>query len=178
MKSTLTTALRALTMLACASGVTALATSGTSWSRILDKFLELDWPIARSADSASPQANRDGGPIARPRPSGESHNTISEFQPTAVPANKMGETPRPEAPDSGHASERLGFRDVQERLKSLGATYYLLETWGGQRRLYRFSCEMGVGGHDRFNRCFEAVDADPLRSMLRVLRQVEHWRRR
>ena len=38
------------------------------------------------------------------------------------------------------------FQAVQGRLRQLGATYYLLESWGNQQQLYRFYCKMAVGG--------------------------------
>jgi len=71
----------------------------------------------------------------------------------------------------------MGFDDIQLRLRELGASYYLLESWGSQRQLYRFSCKMAVGDNADFTRYFEAADADPLQAMLRVLGQVETWRK-
>ena len=68
------------------------------------------------------------------------------------------------------------FHVIQTRLRQLGATYYLLESWGNQPQMYRFYCKMAVGGSAQYTRCFEATHADPLQSMEQVLRQVEAWR--
>ena len=68
------------------------------------------------------------------------------------------------------------FLHTQKRLQELGATYYLLESWGGQQQLYRFYCKMAVGGNPNYTRYFEAIESDPLRAMSQVLGQVESWR--
>ncbi len=68
------------------------------------------------------------------------------------------------------------FSQIQDRLKQLGATYYLLETWGNQQQLYRFYCKMAVGGNANYTHCFEYIGADPLQAMAEVLKQVENWR--
>jgi hypothetical protein len=67
------------------------------------------------------------------------------------------------------------FRAVQARLRELGATYYLLESWGDGGR-YRFHCRMAIAGNTSYSRQFEALAGDPLAAMLAVLRQVEDWR--
>jgi hypothetical protein len=69
------------------------------------------------------------------------------------------------------------FAAIEEKLHRLGATYYLLESWGSHRRLYRFQCEMAVDGNPRLNRHFEATDADPRAAMTKVMAEVEGWRR-
>jgi hypothetical protein len=68
------------------------------------------------------------------------------------------------------------FHSIQDRLRQMGATYYLLESWGNDQQTYRFYCKMAVGGSAEFTRCFESTDADPLQAMLKVLRQVEKRR--
>jgi hypothetical protein len=68
------------------------------------------------------------------------------------------------------------FSQIQDRLKQLGATYYLLETWGNQQQLFRFYCKMAVGGNANYTHCFEYIGADPLQAMSEVLKQVENWR--
>jgi hypothetical protein len=67
------------------------------------------------------------------------------------------------------------FAQIQDRLKQLGATYYLLETWGNQQQLYRFYCKMAVGGNSNYTHCFEYISADPMQAMSEVLKQVESW---
>ena len=68
------------------------------------------------------------------------------------------------------------FTYIQERLRELGATYYLLESWGSREQLYRFYCKVAVGGNPNYTHYFEATDSDPLQAMGQVLRQVEGWR--
>ena len=68
------------------------------------------------------------------------------------------------------------FASVQQRLRELGATYYLLESWGSQGQLHRFYCRMAIGGNPSYARHFEATDPDPLGAMAKVLQQVEAWR--
>jgi hypothetical protein len=74
------------------------------------------------------------------------------------------------------ASSADPFHSIQDRLRQLGATYYLLESWGNQQQMYRFYCKMAVGGSTAYTRYFEATACDPVQSMAEVLRQVETWR--
>jgi hypothetical protein len=62
---------------------------------------------------------------------------------------------------------------IQQRLRDLGAAYYALETWGAKGRLFRFHARMALGEGSNRLQHFEAVDADPVRAMAAVLRQVE-----
>jgi hypothetical protein len=68
------------------------------------------------------------------------------------------------------------FMYIQQRLRELGANYYLLENWGDQGECYRFHCRVAVAGNADFTRHFECTDRDPLRAMTRVLGDVETWR--
>lgn len=72
---------------------------------------------------------------------------------------------------------RERFTHVEQRLRQLGATYYLLELWGSQGQLYRFYCRMAIGGNPNCTRYFEATDADALAAMGKVLDEVEAWQR-
>jgi hypothetical protein len=105
-----------------------------------------------------------------------------------VPVDKLEDThaaqgdaaiARPNLPADSAAAPPRGASDpfvyTQERLQKLGATYYLLESWGGGQQSYRFYCKMAVGGNPNYTRYFEAVETDPLRAMSRVLEQVESW---
>jgi hypothetical protein len=84
------------------------------------------------------------------------------------------------APQSDGAtdSSSVQFRHVEQRLRELGATYYLLESWGSSGDRYRFYCEVALAGNtdSGHNRVFQAMDPDPLRAMKSVLDQVELWR--
>ena len=72
------------------------------------------------------------------------------------------------------AADRFAY--IQDQLRRLGATYYLLESWGDEQPLYRFYCKMAIGGNAGYTRYFEATDANPLQAMVQVLREVEAWR--
>ena len=70
------------------------------------------------------------------------------------------------------------FVEIQERLRGLGATYYRLESWGAEQRLFRFQCAMMLGGSPNLTQHFEATDNDPMRAMSKVLADVEAWKTR
>ena len=76
---------------------------------------------------------------------------------------------------SGHLSPSDRFEYVQERLRQLGATYYVLETCGEEKREFRFLCKMSIGGNPRVTKLFWCLDGDPLKAMTEVLNQVEDW---
>jgi hypothetical protein len=80
------------------------------------------------------------------------------------------------ANESSNPDAKFSF--IQDRLKRLGATYYLLEAWGDQKDAYRFYCRMSIGGNPHVTRSFEHVDADPLQAMAKVLEQIEDWQKR
>jgi hypothetical protein len=70
------------------------------------------------------------------------------------------------------------FRRAEMRLRELGATHYMLETWGQDNGRYRFVCKMSVGGNAEVTRYFQAIDDNPWQAMQTVLEQVEDWRAR
>ena len=82
----------------------------------------------------------------------------------------------PPGPSVSQAAPVDHYVDIQDRLRQMGATQCLLESWGNQKQLYRFCCKMAVEGSPNYTRYFEATDSDPLRTMSQVLRQVEAWR--
>ena len=82
-------------------------------------------------------------------------------------------------PEPGRPPGRLAeqeFRSIEQRLRELGATYYLLETWGDEGELFRFQGRIAVMEDPSCQRYFEAVDREPLVTMRRVLAQVEAWK--
>jgi len=62
---------------------------------------------------------------------------------------------------------------VLDRLRQLGATYYLLETCGNEKREFRFYCKMAVGGNRGMTQPFWCIDSEPLKAMTAVLQQVQ-----
>jgi hypothetical protein len=112
-------------------------------------------PLAPSPSGVVPagyQTPADQVPMAQPAVGGGGEN-LARIAPSADP-----------------------FHSIQDRLRQLGATYYLLESWGNQQQMYRFYCKMAVGGSTAYTRYFEATARDPVQSMADVLRQVETWR--
>ena len=67
------------------------------------------------------------------------------------------------------------FKYVQDRLRQLGATYFVLETCGDAKHDFRFYCRMSMGGNPRVTKPFWCFDSDPLKAMTGVLKQVEDW---
>lgn len=148
-------------MLACVVGIPALAMSGTSWSEVLKKFQNLRWPAILSPASASATAAASEAPRFRP--------------PAATVAPPIGRVAAPSvAAPARSAEDRL--QELGVRLQRLGATYYVLESWGNDQQLYRCYCKAAVAGSADYTHCFEAIHADPLEAMRQVVRQVEAWK--
>lgn len=129
--------------------------------------------------TVSPQPMAGANGFASPSPSG----VVPAGYTAPVPAQPMAGAP---GSDTIRAAAAMGmgagaagvdrFTYLKDRLRELGANYYLLETWGNQGQLFRFYCKVAVGGSVNYGRYFEATDADPLRAMAGVLEQVEAWR--
>jgi hypothetical protein len=174
MQSSTSATFRAIVMLACAVGIPALAVSGTSWSEILKKFQDFHWPaILNLASASSPTDSHDAPPCSvgdaaspsRTSENGNDQATSADLQTPATTTDR-----------DVSASNPLGFGEIQDRLRKLGATYYLLESWGNQQQFYRFSCKVAVGGNADYTHYFEAVGANPHQAMIQVLQQIEAWR--
>jgi hypothetical protein len=105
---------------------------------------------------------------------GRSMPTDRGTQPVFAAPPPGGPTLGSGAAETGNQGESLPR--IQQRLRELGSTYSLLESWGNQGQLYRFYCKMAIGGNANYTRYFEATDSDPVRVMNRVLQQVEAWR--
>jgi hypothetical protein len=61
------------------------------------------------------------------------------------------------------------------QLRQFGVAEYALERWGGDGKLYRFHCEMPIGGSS-LTQQFEAVAANPEASVEQVVTEVSRWR--
>jgi hypothetical protein len=175
MQSSATVALRAFVMLACAVGIPVLAMSGASWTEIVKKFQNLRWPhIVEFASASTPAPATTSEP-----PRFDAQSPVAELQrPPVAPPTLAIQPVGHEAPiDAVQPAKALpDVDDIPKRLKDLGATYYVLESWGNDEQLYRFYCRMAVAGSSDYTQCFEATDANPQQAMQRVLRQVESWR--
>ncbi len=138
----------------------------------------------------NPAAGPESQPAAAKHPTGASGSAAipASYQTAAdsslvpvAPSERTGRLPPIDhaitpavQPPTAAPSDRFVY--IQNRLRHLGATYYLLESWGSQGELYRFYCKMAVGGTSTYNRYFEATDADALQAMAKVLAEVETWK--
>jgi hypothetical protein len=74
-----------------------------------------------------------------------------------------------------HGGAGVGrFEQIQNRLQALGATYFRLETFGSDRKLYRFQCEMPIVAAGAVQH-FEATSENPLFAMESVLVEIDRW---
>jgi hypothetical protein len=94
-------------------------------------------------------------------------------QASNVPAATSG---APWGSPSAAETQADPFTSMERKLREYGATYYLLETWGNDREMFRFHCKMAVGNDPNYTRHFEAIDHDALRAMHQVVNRVEAWR--
>ncbi|MGO9114094.1 MAG: hypothetical protein ACLP9L_33175 [Thermoguttaceae bacterium] len=90
--------------------------------------------------------------------------TTSHFD---VPASAMG--------PAGSSSRDDQLKHVLDRLRQLGATYFVLEPCGDQNGEFRFYCRMSIGGNPQVTKPFWCFDGDALKAMTQVLKQVEDW---
>ena len=91
-------------------------------------------------------------------------------------SNAFSEPRVPPADRQFAASPPDRFQAIRQRLKELGSTYVLLESWGDEQELFRFYCKVAVAGNPHYAYRFEATSSDPLAAMAKVLQQVEAWR--
>ncbi|MGD0899729.1 MAG: hypothetical protein ABR915_18000 [Thermoguttaceae bacterium] len=143
---------------------------------------DADWP-AKPLPAVPGVRGQDAQRSADARTSADTR--VSAVVPARydAPLEPAGETPRsssgPKAGDSpspGMAAPGDPLTLIQDRLRQLGATYYLLESWGDQERQYRFYCRMAIGGNPQHTQSFWSIEADPFKAMRQVLEQVEAWR--
>jgi hypothetical protein len=97
-------------------------------------------------------------------------NAAADSLPLQDAVMRPGAKPR----QANEPDERFTY--VLDRLRELGAVYYLLETWGNEGQRFRFHCKMAIGGNSNYTRHFEATDRDALRAMGKVLAEIETWR--
>jgi hypothetical protein len=68
------------------------------------------------------------------------------------------------------------FHAAEQRLRQMGATYYVLEAIEPRTQEYRFFCKVAAGARPDQTRAFYAADRDALAAVNEVVRQVEGWR--
>jgi hypothetical protein len=168
------TAIRATVMLAVLVGLPA------AWvyygplpdraQRVVDRFVAaakeaVDWKNgrARAPKPAAPAATAPKFAAATAPLSIGAVTTPAAATPSPMPA-----------PASPTLAERM--EPLLAELKKYGVAEYALEPWGAERRLFRFHCEMPIGGSDKVTEQFEAVAADPQTSIAQVVADVTSWR--
>jgi len=111
------------------------------------------------------------GPGNDPRRQAPAYEQTAHFDPgKGSPAMQPAQIGAPARPGSEE------FQQIERRLRELGATYYLLETWGNSGQMYRFHCKVSAAGDPSQIRHFDATETDPLRAMGHVLADVEKYR--
>ena len=122
----------------------------------------------------SPNAqNAQPSPLVRQPSVGDAASTNR-----GLPSPGTSLVPPPQAAQTiGEPKTVDQFLYIQQRLRDLGANYYLLENWGNQGECYRFHCRIAVANNPNFAKHFEATDEQPLGAMTQVLADVESWRR-
>lgn len=172
----MTTFLRAAIMLAVLVGLPA------AWihygplppraQRVVDRFVT----SAKQALDWDRQVDGDGVPATE-----TSVSTLEIGVGDAAPAF-AGERPAPQAslpsigpPASPEIELARRVEPLLAKLKELGVASYALEPWGGQRRLYRFHCEMPLAGNDQVTEQFEAISADAQQAVTQVVADVAQW---
>ena len=119
-----------------------------------------------------------GQPSDKPGTSREAYPEVAAPPNVQPPARDVFQPNQPSqvamSPQPRQTVDRFTY--IQTRLRELGATYYLLESWGSDGQYFRFHCRMSVGGSQGYARHFEATESDALQAMARVLEEVESWR--
>jgi hypothetical protein len=160
-----------MAILACVVGIPAAALSGTSWEEIVKKFQNFRLPDILPAASASTSPPTEAGQLMPEEPR-------SRLTPMAEVLRRRAEQP-PAAEGDAPVTGDPECRDIQGRLRQLGATHYvleLLEAWKEQPQAYRFYCTVAVNRGSDQTQAFEATAGEPRQAMAEVLRQVERWR--
>jgi hypothetical protein len=93
--------------------------------------------------------------------------------PEQLPTTDRNGDPASQVGTSSNTSANNQLMVVVKRLQELGATYFVLELCGDQKDSFRFFCKMSIGGNPQVTKPFWSFDRDPLKAMMRVLKQVE-----
>ena len=134
---------------------------------------------AAGANRRKPWASRTSNPptpSASQHPSHPSHPSHAAAVEPNLAAGRAGLQPgTAEAVSvaSSPASREGAMQSLIAELKSMGAAYFRLETWGD---VSEFRCEMPLPDAPRYHAFFEATDHDPLQAMQQVLEKVRHWK--
>jgi hypothetical protein len=202
MRSSLTAAFRALSLLACLMALPIMALWGSSLPVKLSSLIEGHWP--RFAENRQPGRLGEGErfePIKSPsnetvaaRPGGTKldpqresflrgpnqeisgqKNSVRSVIPVMY-QEPVSAVSFNGAPTEQSLAANEHFNRMHDRLRQLGAIRTLLQSWGNQTGFYRFDCSIKTDGNASVTRQFQATASDPLQAVAEVLRQVETWR--
>ncbi|MEN6459727.1 MAG: hypothetical protein ABFC63_12440 [Thermoguttaceae bacterium] len=181
MQSSFAVGIRAVIMLACVVGIPAWAVSDASWPEVVKRFQDVRWPAFLTASSTPAAIASESPESATNDSAGGSSEVAQVAEPAKAAVSEQTSVVQaslvdPPSDACGLAVPPRDLREIQERLRKLGATYYLLESWGADQQLYRFYCKVAVAGSADYTHCFEAIHADPMLAMQQVLQRVEAWR--
>lgn len=178
-------AYKARTQPKAADPLATLGTDAPAWAPTNDRGLQsagktlgAPAPWNNSGQTALPLPSTGGSPaapIGTVRPASFSSPIDAGKSADAI-ATASRTSPKDTALQAGATDTcSVQFRHAEQRLRELGATYYLLETFGDG---YRFYCEVSLAGNadSGHNRVFQATDPDPLQAMKKVLDEVEGFR--
>ena len=154
------------------------AEAGMTSTALASAETQATTPLAAPAWPASSQAPGPSQPVQAnfETPIHAGPAAVAAPPTQVVPVKRAAAAARQAGPGPTPGGSNDWFTWTQQRLRELGATYYLLETWGRNGELYRFHCKMAVAGNPDYTRHFEATDSDASRAMQQVLEQVEAWR--
>lgn len=173
--------LRSIILLAALLGLPAWAIVGNPWDASPGEA-----PAPRRLAADPPAGQEPASSLAEPvepaalQPWAEADVAQTAFtEDSATSPRALPPSPVPTPADEYAQRAAQGayrWQEIQHRLRELGATYYLLETWGPGGEQFRFHCQLAVAGNPSYARSFEAVGQSALDAMEEVLQQVEHWR--
>lgn len=144
----------------------AIAKEATGWKETEAKPAPT-WDFTKSAPIVGEGVSENSGgmnPPARYREAPAASFEIGSALPSPEPAPAK-------APST--LAERV--EPLLTQLRQYGVAEYALERWGGDGKLYRFHCEMPIGGGS-LTQQFEAVAANPEASVEQVVAEVSQWR--
>ncbi len=141
-----------------------------------------DAPIASTQSGGSglstgfPQNNEPAtGPARRLAPVGPGMGNLVPLD-RQVAAGQLEVAGFAAGPSAGLSRDQQ-VNGILDRLRQLGATYFLLETWGEPSGGFRFYCKMPIGGNPQVTQPFQCIDGDAMTAMTQVLKEVEDWQK-
>ena len=134
-------------------------------------------PSAQKAVDRVVQVVKDATGWQQPYEETGSSKTAPKF--ATAPAPGFNPALLPAAPAPAPSSQPTLDQQLQpllEKLQALGPEEYSLEAWGTEAGLYRFRCEMPLGGQAGFTQQFESVGERPAVCIAEVTAEISEWK--